>query len=370
MEDIVVTLQREEEGYSVVQDAGYALNFPYIPFYRTLTPAVIPSCASWFDPLTIHQVEVDSLPEYFNSKYPSKTPTIYMTYRNFIIKLYRDKPTTYLTATHCRRVLTGDACSIIRLHAFLEHWGIINLYSEKPYSQVSYDYSWPGHMSYGRKRLFELGRPFCESCGNICGVTWMFNSDLLICLDCYQNGNFSKITTEEFERENILKHFNYSEIVNNENWDENKTADLINALKKFGEDWDQVAKCVGVDRAEVINRYLGMPLQDLIEAENEKAEEYQSPLNGEQKVFGVDIDVKKVMANAKVARRNEEIEIDSILNEMIEIQSKKVEIKSKYIMEMKDLLEIQMKSMKMKMQQMVNDSYLVALSKGKNGVAN
>ena len=26
----------------------------------------------------------------------------------------------------CRRNLPGDVCSIIRLHAFLEHWGLIN----------------------------------------------------------------------------------------------------------------------------------------------------------------------------------------------------------------------------------------------------
>ena len=200
----------------------------------------------------------------------------------------------------------------------------------------------------------------------------MFNRDLLICTDCYQNGNFSQVTKLEFEQENLLKHFNYSEVVNNENWDEDSTAQLIEALKLYGEDWDRVAKCVGLGRAEVINRYLDIPIQDLIEAENEKVSEYQSPLNGEQKVFGVEIDMRKAIENAKVARRNEEIEIDSILNEMIEIQSKKVEIKSKYILEMKDLLEIQMKSMKMKMQQMVNASYLVTLAKGKsgNGVAN
>ncbi len=26
----------------------------------------------------------------------------------------------------CRRHLAGDVCSIMRIHAFLEHWGIIN----------------------------------------------------------------------------------------------------------------------------------------------------------------------------------------------------------------------------------------------------
>ena len=31
-----------------------------------------------------------------------------------------------MSATVCRKNLPGDVCSIIRLHAFLEHWGLIN----------------------------------------------------------------------------------------------------------------------------------------------------------------------------------------------------------------------------------------------------
>jgi len=49
-----------------------------------------------------------------------------MNYRNFIIKMYREAPQKYLSATECRRKLPGDICGIIRLHAFLEHWGLIN----------------------------------------------------------------------------------------------------------------------------------------------------------------------------------------------------------------------------------------------------
>lgn len=32
----------------------------------------------------------------------------------------------HLTVTACRRNLAGDVCAILRLHAFLEDWGIIN----------------------------------------------------------------------------------------------------------------------------------------------------------------------------------------------------------------------------------------------------
>lgn len=363
MADIIVTLQKEEEGYSVVQESGYMLNFPYLPFYRTLTPAVIPSCAAWFDPLRIHQVEIDSLPEYFNSRYPSKTPSVYMTYRNFIIKLYRDKPTCYLTATHCRRVITGDACSIIRLHAFLEHWGIINLYAEKPYNHPAYDFAWPGHMSYGRKRIYELGRPFCLCCGNICGVTWMSDKESSLCTDCYENGNFEGvINVNMYTQENLLNHFNYREICKSEGWDSEKVADLIKALKRHGEDWEKVAAALNKDKNDVIQKYLSIPLQDLIEAENEKVVDYEHSKLPDDKAE-VEIDIHKAMENAKIARKNEEIEIDRILNEMIEIQSKKVEIKSRFILEMKTLLEMQSKNAKLKLEQLVNGHTLLALSK-------
>jgi SWI/SNF related-matrix-associated actin-dependent regulator of chromatin subfamily C len=86
---------------------------------------VIPSCASWFNMDEIHQIERDSLPEFFMGK-PSKSPDVYKMYRNYIINMFRQNPRAYLTVTACRKNLAGDVCSIVRLHAFLEHWGLIN----------------------------------------------------------------------------------------------------------------------------------------------------------------------------------------------------------------------------------------------------
>ena len=61
-----------------------------------------------------------------------RNPETYMNFRNFIIKLYRQNPNAYLSASECRKKLPGDICSIIRLHAFLEHWGLIN-FNVEPY---------------------------------------------------------------------------------------------------------------------------------------------------------------------------------------------------------------------------------------------
>ena len=86
----------------------------------------LPISSSWFSMDNIHEIEIKSLPEYFCGKFPSKTPQVYKNYRNFIINLYRENSTMYLSSNACRKHLAGDACSIMRIHAFLEHWGLIN----------------------------------------------------------------------------------------------------------------------------------------------------------------------------------------------------------------------------------------------------
>ncbi len=97
---------------------------------------ILPSYSSWFDMHAIHAVERKSLPEFFNSRNRSKTPAVYKDYRDFMVNTYRLNPTEYLTVTACRRNLAGDVCAIMRVHAFLEQWGLIN-YQVKSYLATS-----------------------------------------------------------------------------------------------------------------------------------------------------------------------------------------------------------------------------------------
>ncbi|XP_047537853.1 SWI/SNF complex subunit SMARCC2 [Vanessa atalanta] len=87
---------------------------------------VVPSYSAWFDYNSIHTIEKRALPEFFNNKNKSKTPEIYLAYRNFMLDTYRLNPTEYLTSTACRRNLAGDVCAIMRVHGFLEQWGLVN----------------------------------------------------------------------------------------------------------------------------------------------------------------------------------------------------------------------------------------------------
>jgi SWI/SNF related-matrix-associated actin-dependent regulator of chromatin subfamily C len=87
---------------------------------------ILPSYSTWFDMHMIHNIERKSLPEFFNNRNRSKTPAVYKDYRDFMINTYRLNPVEYLTVTACRRNLAGDVCAIMRVHAFLEQWGLIN----------------------------------------------------------------------------------------------------------------------------------------------------------------------------------------------------------------------------------------------------
>lgn len=87
---------------------------------------ILPSYSAWFDMHDIHSIERKGLPEFFNNRNRSKTPAVYKDYRDFMVNTYRLNPAEYLTVTACRRNLAGDVCAIMRVHAFLEQWGLIN----------------------------------------------------------------------------------------------------------------------------------------------------------------------------------------------------------------------------------------------------
>lgn len=87
---------------------------------------ILPSYSTWFDMTSIHDIERKAMAEFFNSRNRSKTPVVYKDYRDFMVNTYRLNPAEYLTVTACRRNLAGDVCAIMRVHAFLEQWGLIN----------------------------------------------------------------------------------------------------------------------------------------------------------------------------------------------------------------------------------------------------
>lgn len=98
----------------------------------------------WFDRNMISSVERRYLPEvlhcdYFGSNSIDIDPHCcqkYLTIRNYIMDLYNQNPFVYLSATECRQKISGDVSIIIRIHEFLDVFGLINFSSKiKPHSR-------------------------------------------------------------------------------------------------------------------------------------------------------------------------------------------------------------------------------------------
>ena len=122
MEDVVPEAPKEDPSVTQARAEDQARAF----LVQQTHAIVIPSYAAWFDMNQIHPIERKSLPEFFNGRNRSKTPAVYKDWRDFMINCYRLKPEEYLTFTACRRNLAGDVCAILRVHGFLEQWGLIN----------------------------------------------------------------------------------------------------------------------------------------------------------------------------------------------------------------------------------------------------
>lgn len=148
---------------------------------------------------SIHDIERKALPQWFkgkkgvakNDKF-QKSQELYLKYRNYIVQLGKQG---YVSATRARKGLAGDACSIIRIHAFLEHWGIINKYSLKGQAPngarqliMKFDDEHKLDLfDYDKKivakaynqqdadllrRTTKKYRPLCDFCTQRCGIVW------------------------------------------------------------------------------------------------------------------------------------------------------------------------------------------------------
>lgn len=277
-------------------------------------PLVLPSCAGWFDLNAVHEIEQKALPEYFCGKYPSKTPQVYKEYRNFMVKLYRANPNSYLSATTCRRHLAGDVCSIMRIHAFLEHWGLINFSVDptmKPYkmslsraealdSKVLVNaggarqekFSDPGFSqpvsALDPASLLVLNntavatkgkRPTCDFCGETCGFVWFVHKagpklvqagkedpfatyTITLCESCFDKENFPRaLAKADFEIRSIRTELGEPASV----WTNEETLSLVNAIEKHQGDWNKVVEELKAEgrtrtKTDCILRFMSLPI--------------------------------------------------------------------------------------------------------------
>lgn len=231
---------------------------------------IIPSYSAWFDYSSIHAVERRALPEFFNGKNFSKSPEVYLAYRNFMVDTYRLNPTEYLTVTASRRNLAGDVCAIMRVHAFLEQWGLINY-------QVDAD-SRPTPMGPPSTSHFHVlvdapsGLQPLNAPRSVQGVG----------LPSANNNNLTKDPESKIEDERVgvaindnfgLKMDQYAKknayfknkaaATLSREWNEQEILMLLEGIEMFKDDWNKVCEHVGSrTQDECILQFLRLPIED------------------------------------------------------------------------------------------------------------
>uniref|UniRef100_A0AAR2IML8 SWI/SNF related BAF chromatin remodeling complex subunit C1b n=1 Tax=Pygocentrus nattereri TaxID=42514 RepID=A0AAR2IML8_PYGNA len=223
---------------------------------------IIPSYTSWFDYNCIHRIERRALPEFFNGKNKSKSPEIYLAYRNFMIDTYRLNPQEYLTSTSCRRNLTGDVCALIRVHAFLEQWGLINYQVDAESRPLPMGPPPTPHFNVltdSPSALVPLQhRPLQVNTQTVPASQHMLNfpeksrekpSDLQ---------NFGLRTDIYAKKHPKTKGANAGR-----EWTEQETLLLLEALEMYKDDWNKVSEHVGSrTQDECILHFLRLPIED------------------------------------------------------------------------------------------------------------
>ncbi|KAK9462379.1 uncharacterized protein V1516DRAFT_689270 [Lipomyces oligophaga] len=284
---------------------------------------IIPSYAAWFDMRKINSIERKALPEFFNNRNRSKTPTVYRDYRDFMINTYRLNPVEYLTVTACRRNLAGDVCAIMRVHAFLEQWGLINYQVDPETRPSSVGPPFTGHFKViadtprGLQPFYpgvgaqvtpgqihpstergmaqppvkpdlnlEIRKTFyettssalasdtangnarktynCFTCGNDCTrVRYhsMKNKQYDLCANCFLENRFpSTSQSSDFVK---FEDTGYLSDDRDREWTDQETLLLLEGMELYDEDWNAVAEHVGTrTREQCVLKFLQLPIED------------------------------------------------------------------------------------------------------------
>uniref|UniRef100_A0A0K0CXE8 SWI/SNF complex subunit SMARCC2 n=1 Tax=Angiostrongylus cantonensis TaxID=6313 RepID=A0A0K0CXE8_ANGCA len=218
---------------------------------------VVPSYASWFDYNAVHQIEKRAVPEFFNGRNKSKTPEVYLSYRNFMVDTYRLNPFEYLSATACRRNLAGDVCSIIRVHSFLEQWGLINY-------QVDSD-ARPAPIAPPATSHFMVLADTPTGVQPICPVVSNFPLEKKD-VEEGEKSSVDKLSsiglkTDQYQKQ--LAAMKTKGAAPGRDWTDQETLLLLEGLEMFKDDWNKVSDHVGSrTQDECILRFLQLPIQD------------------------------------------------------------------------------------------------------------
>ncbi|XP_013586277.1 PREDICTED: SWI/SNF complex subunit SWI3C [Brassica oleracea var. oleracea] len=269
---------------------------------------VLPMHSAWFAPNTVDRLERQVVPQFFSGKSPHHTPESYMHFRNAIVSKYTDNPEKTLTISDCQGLVDGvDDEDFARVFRFLDHWGIINYCAtsqchpepSRDISDVREDSNGEVHVPSAAltsiESLIKFDKPSCghksdssvscsdvdlpdldirireHLCDNHCNhcsrplPTVYFQSqkkeDVLLCSDCFHHARFvAGHSCIDFVRVDTTKQYGDQD---GENWSDQETLLLLEAVELYNENWVQIADHVGSkSKAQCILHFLRLPVED------------------------------------------------------------------------------------------------------------
>lgn len=222
---------------------------------------IVPRYASWFNYKTTNIIERRALPEFFISTNKLKTPEVYISYRNFMIDTYRLNPMEYLSVKTCRRSLSGDVRAIMRLHAFLEQWGLIN-YQMGPAGTNHFHVL----VNTGENKFKPAGPDGrVDQRNGQSASLQMFDPEARS--PDYEDIQETKLNSfglrlEDYAIHNLNFQIRGAATISRE-WSEAETLTLLEAIELYKDDWNKVCEHVGGrTQDECILHFLRLPIED------------------------------------------------------------------------------------------------------------
>ncbi|CAD8119736.1 unnamed protein product [Paramecium sonneborni] len=359
--------------------------------------AIIPAPARWFQIDSIHQIEKDSLPEFFHQHFHNdisyykgnyKTPLTYLKIRNAILQKWISTQTKYLKFTDCLNFISGDASSLLRVYTFLEHWGLINFqYNPNNLPNQGQVYQQNGTFLERVKLNFQSNQinfhsdPHYEC--HICDKrAYPFHQQkkenlasfqlqpLLLCNNCFIDKKYPKfLKNEDFQQ--------FQQTQKYAPWTQDEIYRLLELVYKHKEKWNEIAKYFAKrSLIEIVKMYLQLPYSNIFPSLDKESSipkkpqkelitfhnDVSNPIQLGVACFKSQLDKLK-LPNIEVTQTQEPEKMDENLKQMISVQMEKIEEQLLYLETYEQLINqekqcvqtIQKKNLQMQVQVQTNN---------------
>uniref|UniRef100_A0A674MMR5 SWI/SNF related BAF chromatin remodeling complex subunit C2 n=1 Tax=Takifugu rubripes TaxID=31033 RepID=A0A674MMR5_TAKRU len=217
---------------------------------------IIPSYAAWFDYNSAELFRSSST----GRTNPKRPKCAYLAYRNFMIDTYRLNPQEYLTSTACRRNLAGDVCAIMRVHAFLEQWGLINYQVDSESRPTPMGPPPTSHFHVLADTPSSLV-PLQPKTSQTPATQPMMSFPEKVKDKSVDLQNFGLRTDMYSKKAGSAK--SKSAASSTRDWTEQETLLLLEGLEMYKDDWNKVSEHVGSrTQDECILHFLRLPIED------------------------------------------------------------------------------------------------------------